>query len=115
MRKINTKILKFVLYFLFFAVPAEMTKAQWALPNVSGLNLPTSLDSAILNLTNWLLGFVASIAVIYMIWGGIKYISSTGNQQSTTEAKAIVKYALMGLVVAGISYALVVVFIDKIL
>lgn len=111
----DAKFLKIVLYFIFLIAPLKAAKAQWALPNVSGLNLPTSLDTAILNMTNWLLGFVASISVIYMIWGGIKYISSTGNQQTTTEAKAVIKYALMGLVYAGIAYALVVVFIEKIL
>ncbi|MFA6097245.1 MAG: hypothetical protein WC788_06475 [Candidatus Paceibacterota bacterium] len=66
-------------------------------------------------MTNWILGFVASMAVLAIIWGGIKYTYSLGDQNTASEAKKVIKYALMGLVISGISYALVVVFVNTIL
>lgn len=115
MKKIDIKILKITLFCLLSGFPIGIAKAQWALPDVAGLNLPADFDDAVLNMTDWFLGFVGSMAVLYLVWGAIKYTSSSGDQQKTTEAKAVIKYALMGLVVAGISYALVVVFVTRIL
>ncbi len=115
MKKIDVKILEITLSVLFFAIPMGIAKAQWALPNVAGLNLPADFDDAVLNMTNWFLGFVGSMAVLYLVWGAIKYTSSAGDQQKTTEARGVIKYALMGLVVAGIAFALVKVFVEKIL
>lgn len=105
---------KFVLFIITFLAPVQIAYAQWALP-VNDFNLPNNFDTAVLNMTNWLLGFVASMAVLAIIWGGIKYQYSLGDQNTATEAKRVIKYALMGLVIAGISYALVVVFVNTIL
>jgi len=95
-------------------IPIQVANAQWALP-ANTFNLPSDFDLAVLNITNWILGFVTSMAVLALIWGGIKYIYSTGDQNTATDAKRILKYALMGLVIAGIAYALVDVFVTKIL
>jgi len=109
------KFSKFILYIIICALPLQIASAQWTLPDVSGMNLPSDFDRAVLNMTNWILGFVASMAVLAIIWGGIKYEYSLGDQNTATEAKRVIKYALMGLVIAGISYALVVVFVNTIL
>lgn len=108
------KLLKFILFIFIFAFPIQIASAQWTLP-VNDFSLPDNFDQAVLNMTNWILGFVASMAVLAIVWGGIKYEYSLGDQNTATEAKRVIKYALMGLVIAGISYALVVVFVNTIL
>lgn len=108
------KFLKFILYLIICALPLHVAFAQWTLP-VNDFSLPNNFDQAVLNMTNWILGFVASMAILAIVWGGIKYEYSLGDQNTATEAKRVIKYALMGLVIAGISYALVVVFVNTIL
>lgn len=108
------KLSKFISLVIISAIPIHAAEAQWVLP-ANTFNLPNSLDDVILNLTNWILGFVASLAVLAIIWGGIKYQYALGDQQTATEAKRVIKYALMGLVIAGIAYALVKVFVSTIL
>lgn len=89
--------------------------------NAGGWQLPTNpglledFDAGIMNITNWLLGFVATISVVVIIYGGLVYVASSGDQERVTSAKKTVKYAVMGLVVAGISYALVNLVIERIL
>ncbi len=77
--------------------------------------LSSDLLKVILNMTNFLLGLASSLAVLVIIWGGVKYVTSVGNPEAVSEAKRAVKYALMGLVIAALSYAIVKVMVDVIL
>ena len=77
--------------------------------------VPESFDNAVLNLTNWILGFVSMIAVLMIIWGGVMYIGSAGDETKATTGKRVVTYALIGLVIAGIAYALVNVIVTIVL
>lgn len=100
-----------VLLFLF----ANKVSADWAMPAVAPGGVTTDLEVAILNLTNWILGFVAMIAVLAIVVGGVTYIGSAGDENKATNGKHIITYALLGLVVAGIAYALVNVIVTIIL
>lgn len=72
--------------------------------------VPTkSIKFVINDVTSWALGFAVSISVAIFIWGGISYVTSSGDTQKAETSKKIAKYALMGLVVCGISYAILVI------
>lgn len=68
-----------------------------------------SIEHVIEDAISWTLGFAVSISVAILIWGGISYVTSSGDTQKAETAKKIVKYALMGLFFAGISYAILVI------
>ncbi len=55
-----------------------------------------------------------SVAVVFLIIGGIRYITSLGNQEGMDGAKKTIKYALIGLVAVILSYAIVTNIIDLI-
>ena len=78
-------------------------------------NVPVDFETSIINLTSWILGFVAMIAVLAIIWGGVSYIGSAGDETKATTGKRVITYALIGLVIAGIAYALVNVIVTVIL
>ena len=78
-------------------------------------DVPEDFKGSILNITNWLLGFVTMIAVLVIIWGGINYLTSAGDEDKARTGKKTLTYALLGLVVIGIAYALVNVIIATIL
>lgn len=81
--------------------------AQWGVGNAPGGIPNVELGQVVINVTNWVLGIVTLLAVLSLIWGGIRYATAAGDQSVTEEAKTIISYAIWGLVVAGISYALV--------
>ena len=58
-------------------------------------------------ITNTILYIVGIIAVIMLIIGGIKYVISGGDAKKVTDAKNTVLYAIIGLVIAFFSYAIV--------
>ena len=47
-----------------------------------------------------LMGFVGALSVVFIIVGGIQYISSAGNSDGTAKAKKTITYAIAGLVLA---------------
>ena len=56
---------------------------------------------------------VGALSVIMLIWGGIRYTTSAGDSNKVTAAKNTVLYAIAGLVIAILAYAIVNMVIDK--
>ena len=56
---------------------------------------------------NTLVFLVGIVAVIMLIIGGIMYTVSSGDAGTVTKAKSTIMYALVGLIVAFLAYAIV--------
>jgi len=59
------------------------------------------------NIINWVLGFAAAVAVIFLIIGGLRYITAGGNEDSIAAAKSTIMHAVLGLLVIVGSYVIV--------
>jgi hypothetical protein len=57
--------------------------------------------------TSIMLFIVGAVAVVMLIFGGIRYIVSGGDQANVTAAKNTILYAIVGIVVALLAYAAV--------
>ena len=64
-------------------------------------------DSIFTVVVNILLFIIGAICVIMLIWGGIRYTTSAGNSASVTAAKNTIMYAIIGLVIAFLAFAIV--------
>ena len=58
-------------------------------------------------ITNTIVYIVGIIAVVMLLIGGIKYVISGGDSKKVTDAKNTILYAIIGLIVAFLSYAIV--------
>lgn len=58
-------------------------------------------------ITNVLLFLIGAISVIMLIIGGVRYVVSGGDSSAVTGAKNTILYAVVGIVVAILAYALV--------
>lgn len=67
----------------------------------------TSLRQMVLTVVNYFLGFLGLLAVVMIIFGGITYVSSAGNDDAVGKAKKIIMYALVGIVIILLSFVLV--------
>lgn len=63
-----------------------------------------TLARTIVNFFLYFLGFVATVMIIY---GGILYVTSGGNDESTGKAKKILMYAIVGIIIILLSFAIV--------
>lgn len=72
-----------------------------------------NVQKAASNLVNILLYIIGILAVVMIIFGGIMYTTSAGDQAKVTKAKNIILYGIVGLVIAILSYAIVNFVITK--
>ena len=70
-------------------------------------NLTGDLTDQIATIVNLLIFSIGMVAVIMLIIGGFRYVFSQGNEKSVTGAKDTILYAIIGLVVAILSFAIV--------
>lgn len=95
-------IIFFTLGFLTFA---ESAKAAIKFDPLSSYG---SIQEVIGGVTNWVLGIAAGITILFLIVGGIYYITAAGDDKQMEEGKKIINYAIIGLIVILISYSLVI-------
>lgn len=58
-------------------------------------------------LLNYFLSFLGFVATIMIIYGGILYVTSAGNDTNVEKAKKILLYAVVGIVLILLSFAIV--------
>lgn len=73
-----------------------------------------SLIQAITSIVNALLALAAVIAAIFVIIGGVRYVTSQGDEDASVAAKDTVLYAVVGIIVIALSAVLVNFIIDAI-
>ncbi len=64
-------------------------------------------DGVFKQITNTILYVVGIVAVIMLIIGGVKYVISGGDSKQVTDAKKTVLYAIIGLIICLLSFAIV--------
>ncbi len=121
-KKIAASVLVVSAFSLALAVPATANAATQANCNDNDLSItngvncaqptgtPTKLVGAggIFNtVANILIFLVGVVAVIMLIIGGIRYAVSGGDQAAVTSAKNTILYAIIGLVVAFMAFAII--------
>ena len=67
----------------------------------------TSVSTVIRNVVNVLLYLLGAAAVIVIVIAGIMYVTSAGETANVTRAKNMLLYAVIGLVIALLAYAIV--------
>ena len=65
----------------------------------------------VINIFSWIVGIVA---VVMIIVGGLKYITSGGDSSSTGSAKNTILFAVVGLIVVALSQFLVRFVLEKV-
>jgi hypothetical protein len=74
---------------------------------ICGAATQDDLPRLIKNVINILLFLVGIIAVIAIVIGGLRYATSNGDSSQIKSAKDTILYAVVGLIVAILSYAIV--------
>ncbi|MFH1188996.1 MAG: hypothetical protein V1652_04110 [bacterium] len=53
--------------------------------------------------SQWFFGFILALAVIYLLYAAFLYLTAAGDEKKTGDAKNIIIYAIIGIVVALIA------------
>lgn len=98
-------------------VPALSALAQIQSPTINADVSVTDVTSAkarIVNIGNTFIGIIGLVAVVMLIYGGWLYVTAGTNEDNTKKAKGILLWAMLGLGLAVLSYAIVNIFVDLI-
>ena len=91
---------------VFAQNPAQ--QIQQGVTSVGGTQTGTQdLSDKIKTVVNTLLFILGAIAVVMIVIGGIRYTTSNGDASAIKGAKDTILYAVIGLVVAILAYAIV--------
>ncbi|OGL64419.1 hypothetical protein A3B21_05010 [Candidatus Uhrbacteria bacterium RIFCSPLOWO2_01_FULL_47_24] len=60
----------------------------------------------VLKITRWSLGFVGLILIVYLVYGGVIYMTSQGNDEKIGTAKKIITRAAVGTTIIWTSYSI---------
>jgi hypothetical protein len=119
MKKIHIFIAAFVLLAIsaFTLLPVSTVSAAGALdgacagvdPGQSAVcdNKTDNTDGFVKSLVNTLLFILGALSVLAIIIGGILFVLSSGNAANVTKAKNTIVFAVVGLIVAFLAYAIV--------
>ena len=65
------------------------------------------LYDTVVAVINALLGLVGGLSVLFLVIAGVRYISAAGNDEQIKKAKSTIIYAIIGLVIAIVSFVIV--------
>lgn len=89
-------------------VPASVFAAT-PIPEVSPVT-PTgdlTVEGVLSMVIFWILGLSGGVAVLFLILGGLQYVTSSGNKDKAEQAKQTILYAVIGLIVIALSFVIV--------
>lgn len=69
------------------------------------------LGSVLTTVLSFVMGIAALAVFLYLIWGGIQWITSGGEKGKTEEARNKITSAVIGLIVLAASYALLMLLL----
>lgn len=106
-KKITTGIVSSLLFFYPALVLAAASKG---FENPLGDNV--TIGSFLTSVIQWLLGIAGFLAMLAIVWGGITYVISLGDENRVQRAKQILFWAITGLVVIVLSFSIIVFVAD---
>lgn len=77
-------------------------------------NAGSDLTKTIKNVINILLFLISMVAVIFIVIAGLRFVTSNGDTNTVSQAKNTIIYAVLGIVVAVMAYAIVNFILDNI-
>jgi type IV secretory pathway VirB2 component (pilin) len=97
------------LLLVFAVAPTGFAQIQAEAPGLilSQTGGEGNIKNFVNTIVNFLLGFLGFICVLFIIYAGFLYVTSNGSEEKAGEAKKIILYCLIGILIIFASYALV--------
>jgi len=88
-------------HILYCCVPSRWSSlAASAAPNLGGQTLGQITSTALV----WLFPIAGLLLLLYLLYGGFRFMTSAGDPQAASQAKGIITTALVGFVVIFVAY-----------
>lgn len=120
-KKLVTSVFTFLAIAIINLMPLANLPAQAASANICSQNVSaevkaangcggsstTDLQNVIVTIINSVVAVLGLVAVVFIIVGGVNYMTSAGDASKIEKAKKTILYAVIGLVVCALAFAIV--------
>lgn len=103
------KYIKFIFIISFLLLIAGSVQGQINRLNGNEYGLPEPADDIqglINEIVKWVLYIAAPACLVALVYGGVRYALSGGNEEKAEQAKQVMKYAIIGVAIVIGAYAI---------
>lgn len=75
-------------------------------PSTVGGGDSSDLGANVQNIINAIIGVLGIVAVVVIIYGGVQYMTSSGDSGKVKKAKDTILYGVIGLVICALAFAI---------
>ncbi|MFH0804746.1 MAG: hypothetical protein V1916_00960 [Patescibacteria group bacterium] len=93
-------------------IAAAQVNSATSIGSTFGLG-SADLESTVIKIVQWALGFLGLIAVIMILIGGFQWMTAGGNEEKVASAKKIISAAVIGLIIVLLAWAIVIFVISQ--
>lgn len=111
MKKIATGLLTISLLFLPAIAAAQINPTD-TIGTTFGMGT-ADLEDTVIQIVQWVLGFLGLVAVIMILIGGFQWMTAGGNEEKVASAKKIISAAVIGLIIVLLAWAIVIFVISQ--
>lgn len=106
-KKISIALLILTILFVLFGVVATV-QAQYGFSKLLGVGglQQASVGEIIVRVIQWIMGIVGLVCVAFIIYGGVIYATSGGNEEHIDRGKKILLWSLVGLVICILAFVI---------
>lgn len=101
------RIFKFLFYLPLFSPLIVHAISSGDVPDTGMVSGSTDIKTFLVNAINYILGFAGALAVLFVIIGGIMYITSSGNDDNIKRAKSVLTNAIIGTIIIALSIVII--------
>jgi hypothetical protein len=101
------KIKLLIASLVLILIPFFSFAATIPVTNPGGIyNATVDASIIISRIADFIIGAIALLGIVFLVWGGILYVTSAGDDAQIEKAKTTMTYAILGLFVAGLAFAI---------
>jgi len=104
-------VLGLAVFFVWHPIPSAIAQTPTTFtvePIGSQLGVgEADLKQTIINILKWVLGILSLVAVSFLIYGGVLWMTAAGREQQVEKAKRVILQALIGMVIVLLAWAIV--------
>ncbi|MCP4524270.1 MAG: TrbC/VirB2 family protein, partial [Candidatus Gracilibacteria bacterium] len=84
-----------------------LLKGVEAIGGIEGIEKEQTASEYIQNIVAYLLGFVAIIAVLYIIYAGFNILIGNGEEEKLNQSKKTIMYVVLGMLIIFLAWSIV--------
>lgn len=106
--KISILLLFLSLFFLPLFIQAQEAQEEIVIEPPIAPEIAKAPPAVIIGrVVQWIMGIVGALAVVMIVIGGLQYIFSGGIERQVQQAKSVITWSIVGLVIAVFAYVIV--------